>query len=77
MLLVIQCPEPPLVERATRHGSSLYYESVWLYHCDTGLLTDDGYTTRSITCQQDETWSNDKFTCEGNNVKMIFHELQS
>ncbi|ELU07563.1 hypothetical protein CAPTEDRAFT_205298 [Capitella teleta] len=61
--LAVECRSPPSVVHSTQRGSSVTLFSNVTYECDGDYRHEDGYTSKTITCQTDGEWSQVSMSC--------------
>lgn len=63
LLVEVVCPWPPNITNATIIVAGTGLDDVTTYECNPGLRTEDGTSTRNISCSMFSTWSDDVITC--------------
>ena len=61
----VHCPSPLVVADSDRENVGTIYATVVKYSCHPGKRFEDGFEVKHITCQENEMWTENQFTCEG------------
>ena len=62
----IFCPEAPVIPNAIQTiNYERHYKAVVHYECSENLRMEDGNSTKDITCEANEQWSDENFNCAG------------